>query len=143
MPDSPPVALPPVALALQAIAITLAGAIGSFVTYLLTRKRQSADIHKTEAETTKTEAEARQIDSAIITNAYKRLDELEMMNRGQGLEITVLKQAALGLEFDGRTKDLKIRSLEAANDLLDRQVQKARAAGMLEDREPHSPNPAA
>jgi hypothetical protein len=144
MPDSPPsFAFSPLVLALQAVAMALATAFGSFITYLLTKKSQSANIHKIEAETVKTEAESRQIDSAIITNAYKRLDELEVMNRGQGLEITALKQSILGWEFDGRNKDSKIKTLEAANDLLERQVQKARAAGMLEDREPHSPNPAA
>lgn len=133
----------PLALAVQAAAISLAGGAGALIHHLLTKEAQAVDIHKKEAETTKTEAESRQIDSLIITNAYKRLDELEVINRCQGLENTTLKQSILNLEFDGRNKDLKISSLEAANELLERQVQKARGAGMLEDRAPHSPNPAA
>lgn len=130
-------------LVLWAVATPVLAALTALLSHLLTKPRQTADLHKTEAETTKTEAEARQIDSVIITNAYKRLDELEMIGRSQGLENTTLKQAILSLEYDSRNKDIKIKSLEAANDLLERQVQKARGAGMLIDREPHSPNPAA
>lgn len=57
----------------------LATFLGIPLTYLFTRRKQKADVSQVNAETHKTEAETRQIDSAIALRAFERLDDLELI----------------------------------------------------------------
>lgn len=76
--------------------MSLAGILGSlltvFINKLLGRRRESVETSEISARTSKTEAETRQIDSAIVNNAYKRLDELEAIIHAMNIE----KQKLIG-----------------------------------------------
>lgn len=130
-------------LALWAVATPVLSVLSALVSHFLSKPRQSAEMHKTGAETAKTEAEARQIDSAILTKAYERLDKYEDIRQHQSEIIATLENRNFELEYTGRVKDAESRRLNGEIELLNLQVQKARAQGFLEDRAPHSPNPAA
>lgn len=130
-------------LALWGIVTTIASGLSAWFAHHLTKRQQSATVHKTEAETAKTEAEARQIDSAILMKAYERLDEYEQIRQRQSEAIATLENRNFDLEFEGRVKDGENRRLQGEIEILNLQVQKAKAAGVLTVRPPHSPNPAA
>lgn len=97
---APTSTLPTLAYVLLTLASVFSGAIGSLLTYLFTRPKQSADIHKTNAEANKTEAETRQIDSGILFQAFKRLDELETITRTQNAAIIALERGKADLEWE-------------------------------------------
>lgn len=135
--------LPTILSGLAAIASLIGIPVSAILTHFLTRRYRSAKTHQTNAETGKSEAQSRQIDSAIVMRAYTRLDEYEEITRRQSGEITKLEHRVLDLEYEGRTRDAEIKRLQAEAEILNLQIQRARAAGFLTDREPHSPNPAA
>lgn len=122
---------------LLGLATILSNALTAFFTYVFTRPQQSADIHKTEAE-------AQDIQSSIMMKIYGRLDDYENTRRRLNEAIADLENRNFDLEYAGRQKDAENQRLKSEMDILDRQVQKARAQGFLaEDRRPGSPNPAA
>lgn len=122
---------------LLGLATILSNALTAFFTYVFTRPKQSADIHKTEAE-------AQDIQSSIMMKIYGRLDDYENTRRRLNEAIADLENRNFDLEYAGRQKDAENQRLKSEMDILDRQVQKARARGFLaEDRMPGSPNPAA
>lgn len=109
----------PLAVALHAIAIAIASAVSALLAHFLTKRRQSADIHKTNAETGKTQAETRQIDSEILLRAFERLEELEEMNRNQGSEIIILERGKAETEWrlslSEQREKIHIEELRLAN----------------------------
>lgn len=78
--------------ALMGLANIITAAISSFVTYLTLRTKQTADRRKTEAET-------RQIDSNIVFEAFRRMDELETMTREQNDDIIALQRSKAEIEW--------------------------------------------
>lgn len=122
---------------LAALASLVGIPVSSILTYFLTRPKQSADIHKTEAET-------RQIESSIMMKIYERLDDYETMRQRDSNRIADLENRNFDLECAGRAKDSEERRLKSEMEILNLQVQKAKAQGFLAgDRTPGSPNPAA
>ncbi len=141
--DSPPptsTTLPNLIYILASSLTTLLVALGGF---FFLRRQRSADVHKTNADTRKLEAESRQIDSTILLKAYERLDDLESVSRQQAIEITRLNQKVMQYEYEQRTDRAKIKEQTAEIKLLDLQVQRARRAGFLAIDKPGMPNPAA
>ena len=123
-------------LALWAVATPVLSGFSALVAHLLTRPKQSAEIHKTEAE-------ARDIESSIMMRIYSRLDDYETKRLGLNKTITDLEDKNFSLQYEGRLKDTEIERLKEEVRILNFQVDRAKGSGFLVDREPHSPNPAA
>lgn len=106
-------------LAISAIASLFGIPSTAVLTHFLTRRMYSAGIHKTNAETGKTEAETRQIDSTILFKAYERLDDLEQINHDQGLRITALErerqEVDWKLSLSEQREKIHIEELRLAN----------------------------
>jgi len=122
--------------ALAAIASLVGIPVSSILTYLFTRPKQSAEIHKTEAE-------AQEIQSSIMMRIYRRLDDYEIVRQRLNEAIADLENRNFDLEYASRVKDSRIKQQSEEITILNLQIQRARAQGFLEEREPHSPNPAA
>jgi hypothetical protein len=122
---------------LAALASLVGIPVSSILTYFFTRPKQSAEIHKAEAE-------IEEIKSSIMMKIYGRLDDYETMRQRDGDTIADLENRNFNLEWAGREKDSEKKRMADEIEILHMQIQKARAQGFLaEDREPHSPNPAA
>lgn len=121
---------------LWAIATPILSALSALISHLLTRPKQSAEIHKTEAE-------AQEIQSSIMMKVYGRLDDYEDKRKQLNNAIADLENRNFDLEYAGRQKDAEIKRLKEEIGILNFQVDRAKASGFLEERAPHSPNPAA
>ena len=84
--NAPPFSLTTLAYILWLVATVLTNAVTGFVTYLLSRRKQTAETSAIEAGRIKIEAETRQIDSAIVLKAYERLDQLEAIIHQMNLD---------------------------------------------------------
>lgn len=120
--------------ALVGLANIITAAISSFITYLIARPKQAVDIHKSQAEISKTQAETRQIDSNILFEAFKRLDDLETITHQQTGEIIALQRAKGEVEWklslSEQREKLHIEQLLLANAELD----------MLRPKKPFDPS---
>lgn len=135
--NAPSFNLSTLAYVLLGLATIFSNVLTAVFTYLFSRPKQSADIHKTEVE-------AQDIQSSIMVKIYTRLDEYENTRRELNETIADLENRNFNLEYAGRQKDTENKRLLSEIEILDRQVQKARARGFLaEDRMPGTPNPAA
>lgn len=94
--------LPTILSGLAAVATFLAIPIS----YFLGKRKQSADISEVNARTLKTQAEARQIDSAILLEAYTRLDELQDIIHSMSVKSTLDDQIKADLEWKVRRMPL-------------------------------------
>lgn len=61
---------------LQALAMILAGGVGSLLTSLFNRRKITPEIDGIEAKAALDRAQARRLDSEIIDRTYERIDEL-------------------------------------------------------------------
>lgn len=109
---TPPLSLPTILLGLTAVANFLASIVTGFLTWLLTRRKQTADIQQSSALTRKTDAESLQIGSAILFRAFTQLEKFEDLTHKMHLEEIQNKLQIGELEWDGKQKDLAIGILE-------------------------------
>jgi hypothetical protein len=107
MQEHSPFSLVQALLAINAIAIPVASLLSAVAGYLFGRPQQKAKVELTRAEvefqaaqTHKTDAQARDIDSRIFQRAYERLDELEVMNRAQAQTIIEIESKRSRLEWE-------------------------------------------
>ena len=122
----------------------MASALNGLLGLFLGRRQRAAESNKTDAETAKTQAEARQIDSSIILKTFDRLEQFENITRQQRLQLTELEQQLMTVEFELEGERAKTKRLVGELQLLNLQIQRARAAGFLAgDHLPGTPNPAA
>ena len=78
--------------ALAGLATIIAGAAGSFFTWLSLRKKIAPEIDGIQAAAEKTRAEARQLDGNTIALAYDRIDELWCIVEDQRVTIASLSR---------------------------------------------------
>src|SRR5260370_40270027 len=100
MQTPPSQSLPPMAYALMALATVFGATISSLVTNLLNRRKQSADTDLTKAQTVKTQAESRQIDSAILSRAYDRIEDFKVIVGDKNIEIIDLQRDKARLDWE-------------------------------------------
>jgi chaperonin cofactor prefoldin len=116
---APTSTLPTLAYVLLALATIFAGALGALINHLFNRPVQSASVHKTNAETGKTQAETRQIDSEILLRAFERLDDLETITREQNGQIIALErdkaEAEWKLSLSEQREKVHLEELRIAN----------------------------
>jgi hypothetical protein len=100
--NTTPPTLSPLVAGLFLVANGVTGVVTGFVTWFLTRTKQTADISQSQALTRKTDAETQQIGSTLLFDAWRRIDDMEGIIRRQNIDSMTDKRRIAELEWDTR-----------------------------------------
>ena len=107
MQQTPPSSLTGLEYAVISIAVTLAGGIGAFLTWIINRRKLKPEISVIDATAEKTRAEARKLDGDTIHLAWQRIDELFAISENQRSQIR-----QLSMDNDKKTGQVEVLEAE-------------------------------